>query len=213
MPFLNCFNGYETYMPDIHVRKLKNTVWLSLDNPPLNSLTLEMLEQLATALHAVPQQAPQLVVLSGEGEQAFCAGIDLSYDKEETRTQLLHYADIVCGAFRALYSRHIPSVALVKGIAFGAGCELAALCDVVIAREDARFRLPPVNAKVFLDATSLYLPTEIGQEQTTRLMQSGETQNAQQALRLGLAHQVLANRNFLPDTEELLLMIATSRAR
>jgi enoyl-CoA hydratase/carnithine racemase len=49
----------------------------------------------------------------------------------------------------------------------------------------------------------------ISQEQTTRLMQSGETLSAQKALHLGLAHQVLPARHFLSDTEELLVMLAT----
>jgi enoyl-CoA hydratase/carnithine racemase len=86
---------------------------------------------------------------------------------------------------------------------------LVALCDTVIAREDARFRLPAVNAKVFPATISVYLPASIGQEATTRLMQSGETLNAREAMRLGLVHQVLPSRRFLLDTEELLVMLTS----
>ncbi len=201
-------------MPGINTRKRNETVWFILDNAPFNSLTFEMIDQLGASLHMIAQQSPppKLIVLSGAGEQAFCAGVDTPEDTEEERARLLRVATTLCTAFRQLYARHIMTVALVKGLAFSAGCELAAMCDVVIAREDARFRLPAINARVFHDATSLYLPNTIGQENTTRLMQSGETQEAQQAMSLGLVHQVLPTHSFLIDTEELLAMLATITA-
>lgn len=198
-------------MPNIYIRKRNETVWFILDNAPLNSLTFEMIDQLGASLHVIAQQEqpPRLVVLSGAGEQAFCAGVDIPDDAEEARTQLLRVATTVCSAFKELHTRHITTVALVKGHAFGAGCELAAMCDVIIAREDARFRLPAANARVFHDAIATYLPEAIGQETTTRLMQSGETQDARQAMRLGFVHQVLSTHSFLSDTEELLVMLAS----
>lgn len=204
-------------MSGIYIRKRNETMWFLLDNAPLNSLTFEMIDQLGSSLRMVAQQgqmaqAPKLLVLSGAGEQAFCAGVDGAYEEEEARTQLGRVATTVCTAFHELHARHIMTVALVKGIAFGAGCELAAMCDVVIAREDARFRLPATNARVFHDAVTTYLPQSIGQEQTTRLMQSGQTQEARQAMSLGLAHQVLPTQSFLTDTEELLVMLATIAA-
>lgn len=198
-------------MPSIHIRKRNERAWLVLDNAPLNSLTPEMVDQLSTSLHLIAQQVPppKLVVLTGAGEQAFCVGVDMPDDTEEARSQLLRAANGVCAAFRELHSQHIITVALVKGIAFSAGCELVAMCDVVIAREDARFRLPATNARVFHDAVATYLPNTIGQELTIRLMQSGETQEARQAMKLGLVHQVLSKHSFLIDTEELLTMLAT----
>lgn len=196
-------------MSGVHVRKHKDILWLVLDNAPLNSLNVEMINQLGVALHNAIQQAPRLLVMTGAGERAFCAGVELANDSETLRADLLHAANAVSAAFRELHTYSIPTVALVKGIAFGAGCELVALCDIVIAREDARFRVPAVNAKVFLDATSVYLPAAIRQENTSRLMQSGETVLAREAMRLGLAHQVLPEHSFLTDTEELLVMLAT----
>lgn len=196
-------------MLGVHVRKHKDILWVLLDNAPLNSLNVEMINQLAAALHNAIQQAPRLLVMTGAGERAFCAGVELANDSETLRADLLHAANAVSAAFRELHAHSIPTVALVKGIAFGIGCELVALCDIVIAREDARFRVPAVNAKVFLDATSVYLPAAIGQENTSRLMQSGETILASEAMRLGLVHQVLPEHSFLIDTEELLVMLAT----
>jgi enoyl-CoA hydratase/carnithine racemase len=168
-----------------------------------------MLNQLNAAVHKTLQRAPRLVVITGTGERAFCAGVDLPDDSEKHRLELLDAARETEAVLDELRKRSVPLVALIKGNAFGAGCELAALCDVVIAREDALFRLPATNAKVFPTAVSVYLPALIGQEQTMRLVQSGETLTAREAMRLGLAHQVLSARRFLGDAEELLVMLAS----
>jgi cyclohexa-1,5-dienecarbonyl-CoA hydratase len=116
-----------------------------------------------------------------------------------------------CAAFEELRSHNIPTVALVKGHALGGGCELALLCDSVIAHEDATFGLPEISLGVFPPVAAVYFPALIGQNATMRLMLTGETIQAKEALRLGLAHQVLSSRRFLPDAEELLTMLATSR--
>ncbi|MBE3557640.1 MAG: enoyl-CoA hydratase/isomerase family protein [Ktedonobacteraceae bacterium] len=195
-------------MPGVHVRQHKEILWLLLDKPPLNPLTVEMLDLLTKALHNALKHPPRLVVISGMGEQAFCVGVEMPGDTEAERARLLLAARETATALEALHAQNIPTVALIKGYAYGAGCELLSYCDTVIAREDATFRLPAINARVFPDAVSLNLPAAIGKETTTRLMQSGETLSARQAMHLGLVHQVLAARRFLADTEELLVMLA-----
>src|SRR6266700_4085701 len=195
-------------MTGVHVRLQKGILWLILDRHPLNALTVEMLDQLTAALHKASAQLPRLIVLTGMGEQAFCSGVDLPDDTEATRLDLLRAARDTEAAFEVLRKQGFPTVAVVKGIAYGAGCELMVLCDTVIARDNARFRLPALNAKIFPSVVSVYLPASIGHENTTRLMQSGQTQDARQAMRLELVHQVLPARRFLVDTEELLVMLA-----
>ena len=196
-------------MSSVHVRLHKDILWLILDNPPLNPLTIEMLDRLATALKGAMQYEPRLVVITGMGEKAFCVSVDLpDDDTEKQRRELLRSARGVSEALKTLHEQHISTVALVKGAAFAAGVELLSLCDTVIARDDARFRLPSVIDKIFPSAVSTSLPHRIGQANTTRLVQSGETLDAREAFRLGLVDQVLAARRFLLDTEELLTMLA-----
>ncbi len=168
-----------------------------------------MLEKLTLSIHKAIKLSPHLIVVTGMGEHAFCAGVDLLDDSEARRAELLHAARNTEIAFDALHLRRIPTVALLKGSVFGPGCELASLCDTVIARDDAIFRLPAVNAKVFPNAVSIRLPSMIGREATDRLVQNGKTLNAHEALQLGLVHQVVPMRRFLLDTEELLVLLAT----
>jgi enoyl-CoA hydratase/carnithine racemase len=196
-------------MSDIHVRLRNDILWLLLDRQPLNPLTTEMLEKLALSIHQAIKLSPHLIVITGMGEHAFCAGVDLLDDSETRRAELLHAARNTELAFDALHLHRIPTVALLKGSVFGPGCELASLCNTVIARDDAVFRLPAVNAKVFPNAVSIRLPAMIGREATNRLVQNGETLNAREALRLGLVHQIVPMRRFLLDTEELLVLLAT----
>ena len=196
-------------MSSVHVRLHKDILWLILDNPPLNPLTIEMLDRLASALKGAMQYEPSLVVITGMGEKAFSVSVDLpDDDTEKQRQELLRAARGVSEALKALHNQHISTVALVKGAAFAAGVELLSLCDTVIARDDARFRLPSVIAKIFPTALSTYLPQTIGQAHTTHLVQSGETLTAAEAFGIGLVHQVLPARRFLPDSEELLTMLA-----
>lgn len=196
-------------MSDIHVRLRNDILWFLLDRPPMNALTTEMLEKLTLSLRQAIKLSPHLIVITGMGERAFCAGVDLPDDSETQRAELLHAARNTEIAFDELHLQSIPTVALLKGSVFGPGCELASLCDTVIARDDAVFRLPAVNAKIFPKAVSIRLPFMIGREATNRLVQNGETLNAHEALRLGLVHQVVPTRRFLPDTEELLVMLTT----
>jgi enoyl-CoA hydratase/carnithine racemase len=192
----------------IHIRHRNDILWLILDRPPLNILTIEMLDQLTAAMRDAIKQTPRLVVITGAGERAFCAGVDIHDHLDGREIEMLRAVRDNCAAFEELRTHNIPSVALVKGYALGGGCELAALCDTVIAHEHASFGLPEVNLGVFPPVAAVYFPALIGYNTTLRLMLTGETIKAAAALRLGLVHQVLSSRRFLPDAEELLVVLA-----
>ena len=198
-------------MSHVHIRLHKNILWLILDRPPLNILSIEMLDQLTAAMHDAIKHSPHLVVITGAGDRAFCAGVDIHDHLDGREKEMLRAVYDNCAAFEELRSKNIPTVALVKGHALGGGCELAALCDTVIAHEDATFGLPEISLGVFPPVAAVYFPALIGRNATMRLMLTGETINAQEALRLGLAHQVLSSQRFLPDAEELLTMLATQK--
>jgi enoyl-CoA hydratase/carnithine racemase len=193
----------------IHIRHRSDMLWLILDRPPLNILTIEMLDQLTATMRAAIKRQPRLVVITGAGERAFCAGVDIHDHLDGHEVEMLRAVRDSCAAFEELRAHGIPSVALVKGYALGGGCELAALCDTVIAHENASFGLPEVNLGVFPPVAAVYFPALIGYNATMRLMLTGETIKAPEALRLGLVHQVLSSRHFLTDTEELLTVLAT----
>ena len=196
-------------MSNVHVRLHKDILWLILDRPPLNILSIEMLDQLTAAMRDAVKHAPRLIVITGAGERAFSAGVDIHDHLHDREKEMLRAVYDNCAAFEELRAQHIATIALVKGYALGGGCELAALCDTVIAHEDATFGLPEISLGVLPPVAAAYFPALIGQNATMRLMLTGETIDAREALHLGLVHQVLSSRRFLPDAEELLIMLAT----
>jgi len=198
-------------MSHVRIRLHSGILWLILDRPPLNILSIEMLDQLTTAMHDAIERPPRLIVITGAGDRAFCAGVDVRDHLDGREKEMLRAVYDNYAAFEKLRSHNIPTVALVKGHALGGGCELAALCDTVIAHEDATFGLPEISLGVFPPVAAVYFPALIGYSATMRLMLTGETIQAKEALRLGLAHQVLSSRRLLSDAEELLTMLATSK--
>ena len=196
-------------MSQLYIRLYKDILWLILDRPPLNILSIEMLDELTTAMRDAIKNPPHLIVITGAGERAFCAGVDIHDHLDGREVEMLRAVQDNCAAFEELHTHNIPTVALVKGYALGGGCELAALCDTVIAHENATFGLPEVNLGVFPPVAAVYFPSLIGYDATMRLVLTGEIITASEALRLGLAHQVLSSSRFLPDAEELLTMLAT----
>jgi enoyl-CoA hydratase/carnithine racemase len=196
-------------MAFVRVRHHKDILWLILDRQPLNILSIEMLDQLTAAMREASKNRPRLIVITGAGERAFCAGVDIQDHLDGREVEMLRAVYDNCAAFEELRAQHIPTVALVKGHALGGGCELAVLCDTVIAHEHATFGLPEVKLGVFPPVAAAYFPSLIGYNTTLRLMLTGETLQASEARRLGLAHQVLDEHNFLTAAEELITMLAT----
>src|SRR5437667_10558153 len=198
-------------MSNVRIRLHNDILWLILDRPPLNILSIEMLNQLTAAMRDAIKHPPRLMVITGAGDRAFCAGVDGRDHLDGREKEMLRAVYDNYAAFEKLRSHNIPTVALVKGHALGGGCELAALCDTVIAHEDATFGLPEISLGVFPPIAAVYFPSLIGYNATLRLMLTGEIITAHEALRLGLAHQVLSSSPFLPDAEELLTVLAAQR--
>ena len=197
-------------MSHIRTRLHKNILWLILDRPPLNILSIEMLDQLTASMRNALKLEPRLVVLMGAGERAFSAGVDVRDHLDGREKEMLRAVAANCAAFTELRQRYIATTALVKGCALGGGCELAALCDTIMADERATFGLPEISLGVFPPVAAVSFPALIGRKAAMRLLLTGETITAQEAFRLGFVHQILPSRYFLADAEELLAMLAST---
>ncbi len=100
-------------MSYVRVRLHKDILWLILDRPPLNILTIEMLDQLTAAMRDAVKHPPHLIVLTGAGERAFCAGVDIHDHLDGRESEMLRAVYDNCAAFEELRSHHIPTAALV----------------------------------------------------------------------------------------------------
>lgn len=182
---------------------------ITINRPPLNILDLATLQALTAALRrAREDRQTRLVVLTSEGERAFCAGVDIRDHLPGKDAEMIAAVQDNYGAFAELAAASIPTVALVKGLALGGGCELAALCDTLIARDDAEFGLPEIKLGVFPPIAAALFHRRLAPRVALRLILTGERVSAAEAQRIGLAHQVLPAERFHDDSEELLLMLA-----
>lgn len=119
---------------------------LTLNNPDkLNAIDLAMWQQLAGHMaHLSADQAVRCIVIRGAGQDAFAAGGDLEefVTGRATLAQALHYHGQVAAALNAIADCPHPTVALIQGACIGGGLEIAGVCDLRIASDNARFGAP-----------------------------------------------------------------------
>jgi len=193
----------------LHVDRRAGLLRISINRPPLNILDLTTIQALTAALRRARNDGQtRLIVLTSEGERAFSVGVDVRDHLPGKDAEMIAAVQDQYRAFAELAAAAIPTVALVKGLALGGGCELAALCDTLLAREDAEFGLPEIKLGVFPPLAAALFHRRLTPRVALRLMLTGERINAAEAHRLGLAHQVLPADRFHNDAEELVLMLA-----
>ena len=165
---------------------------ITLNSPPLNIITTAMMSELKEAIERCVADNVMTLVFSGAGEKAFSAGVEISeHTPELIDTMLTSFHDV----FRALISAQqrsgLVTIAQVDGHCLGGGCELAAVCDFVIASEKSTFGLPEIKLGCYPPVAAALFPTLIGHKQAERLMFSGEVIDAQEALRIGLVTEIV----------------------
>jgi enoyl-CoA hydratase/carnithine racemase len=167
---------------------------IELDDPPANTYTHEMMEQLDEAiLEARFDEEAETIVLTGAGENFFSAGADISMlneAEEEFKYNFCLHANETL-----LRLEHTPKlvVAALNGHTVGGGLEIALACDLRIAREDAgTVGLPEVNLGVLPGTGGTQrLTRELGKTQALEMMANGDTFDFETAEELGLVQEII----------------------
>jgi cyclohexa-1,5-dienecarbonyl-CoA hydratase len=156
---------------------------ITLNRPPGNVLSVEMMEEIAAALDALEyQREVKLVVLAAEGKY-FSAGFELG-DHQGDRAYLM--LEAFHRIFEGLAKLDKPTLSVVAGAAFGAGSILAAACDMALAGASARFGHPEIKGGVFNPLAAALLPRLIGRKKALELILLGGALTAAEAERIGL---------------------------
>lgn len=177
---------------------------ITLDRPPVNVLTIAMLEELAAAVEEAAATDARVLVLTGAGK-AFCAGVDVA-DHTADRVETMIHA--FARAIRALLDAEQPVVAVVNGAALGGGLELALACDLVLARADARLGQPEIRLGVFPPAAAALLPRRVGTQAALDLALTGRTVTGEEAARLGLVARVAPGDELAAASDALVRQLA-----
>ncbi|MGQ9823621.1 MAG: enoyl-CoA hydratase/isomerase family protein, partial [Desulfotomaculales bacterium] len=127
---------------------------IRLDRPPLNVLTIPMMEELVRALEWAKTEPGAVILLSAEGK-AFSAGVDVADHTPDKVEDMIGVFDRI---FLTMAEIDRPIAAAVNGAALGGGYELVLACDLVVASEKARFGQPEVTVGVFPPAACSCLP-------------------------------------------------------
>jgi cyclohexa-1,5-dienecarbonyl-CoA hydratase len=186
------------------------TYRITLARPPLNVFTTAMLNELADALEgAAREPGMKTVLLTGAGDRAFCAGVDIADHTAER-------VDAMMAAFQraifAVLDCELPVVAALNGAALGGGLELALACDIVLMREGAKLGQPEIRLGVFPPAAAALLPRLIGRQRALDLILTGRLIGAAEAQALGLVARVLPAAAFEDDVREYVASLATHSA-
>ncbi len=178
---------------------------LTLDNPPVNSLSGAVLADLARAASkAMSDDLVRVLVVTGKGSGFFAAGADLKELAGFDASSGARAVKKAKEALEVLRSGPKPVCAAINGLAAGGGLELALSCDFRVCADSARLGLPEVKLGVMPGAGgSQVLPRLIGPGAAAALMMTGELIQAERAMQLGLVDQVVAGDQLLPSAIEL----------
>ncbi|EFK08405.1 putative 3-hydroxybutyryl-CoA dehydratase [delta proteobacterium NaphS2] len=187
------------------IEKEEKVTTLTLNNPPLNALSKEIIEELDQFIHDVlAEKDCRCLVITGHGEKAFASGADIreleTFD-ENTGTATVNRAKDVFGKLR---SCAFPTIAAINSHALGGGLELALHCDFRVAAENARLGLPEINLGVLPGAGGTQLlPQLIGLSRARWMIMNGEVIEANAAYQIGLVDRVVKVDELLGETSKI----------
>jgi enoyl-CoA hydratase len=173
----------------------------------LNALSGELMDELVGALQGLDgDEAIRCIVLGGN-ERAFAAGADISELAQGTPISM--YLDRRIDRWDAIRNLRTPLVAAVSGHCLGGGCELAMVCDLIVASETARFGQPEINLGVLPGAGGTQrLTRAVGKAVAMDMILTGRTITAAEARSLGLVARVVAREAWLAEAKHAAREIA-----
>jgi len=184
-------------LPEITVNQQQHIARIILNRPQAdNIITQQLAQELAAACQQINQDDNiYVVVVTGAGDKAFCAG------SEPTSPE--------ASAAAAIASIDRPVIAAINGNALGAGLELALACDLRLAASQARFGLPQVaRGRIPADGGTQRLPRIVGKGKALELILSAATIDAEEALAIGLVNKVVAAAELADEAEALARAVA-----
>jgi enoyl-CoA hydratase/carnithine racemase len=170
-----------------------------------NSLSFEVMHGLRDAIaRARADDEVRVVVLTGAGDRAFCAGADLAGIAGDSGATGAHEdRGLVAEIFRDLWGLGKPVVARVRGYALAGGFGLAMACDFVVAADDAQFGTPEINVGLWPYMITVPLLRSMPPRLAFELMATGRRVGAREALQLGLVTRVVPVEELDAAVDEL----------
>ncbi len=182
---------------------------VTLDRPKqLNALNDQLMDELGAALAAFDADPNIGCIIITGSEKAFAAGADIG------AMASFNFADVYKGDYITRNWEHIrrvrkPVIAAVSGFALGGGCELAMMCDFIIAADNARFGQPEIKLGIIPGAGGTQrLPRAVGKAKAMDMVLTGRMMDAAEAERAGLVSRVVALDKLMEEALGAALVIS-----
>jgi len=197
--------AYETILVDVE----DHVTLITLNRPEaLNALNAQLLAELGKALaKADKDKSVRAIIITGS-QKAFAAGADIKEMSEKGFVDMF-MEDYFTSETEALLRTRKPIIAAVSGFALGGGCELAMMCDFIIASETAKFGQPEVNLGVMAGIGGTQRLTRfVGKSKAMEMNLTGRFMDADEAERSGLVSRVVPCKDLIKDAKATAVKIA-----
>lgn len=188
---------------------------LTLNQPAKhNAMTFDMWRSMPDLVaRAEADPAVRVIVLTGAGEKAFCAGADISQfgEKRTGEEAVRAYEEAVTNGMRAVAEAAKPTLARIRGYAFGGGLALALCTDLRLASAGSKFRIPAARLGLGYAFSNIEsLVHRIGLGPTSDLLLSARVVDGAEAERLGLVNKTWSDESFADEAQAYIGAIATN---
>ena len=164
-----------------------------INNPPVNILTGKVMQEMIHLLkEASRNKEYRVVVIKSEGK-AWSAGADVEEHLPDKFRDMLKVFGELCELLREY---QLPTIAAVNGLCLGGGCEVAAMCDFIIASEKAKFGQPEIKVGVFPPAAAAHFARKYGMGTALEIILTGDVFDAETSRKMGLVSKVVPVENF-----------------
>ena len=183
---------------------------ITLNRPKqLNALSPDLMVELGAALaHFDADAAIGCIIITGS-EKAFAAGADIGAMATYSFADV-YKNDYITKNWETIRGIRKPVIAAVSGFALGGGCELAMMCDFIIAADNARFGQPEIKLGIIPGAGGTQrLPRSVGKSKAMDLVLTGRMMNADEAERAGLVSRIVPLDKLMEETLAAALMICS----
>ena len=197
--------AYETILVDVE----DHVAMITLNRPEaLNALNAQLLGELGKALAAADKDKSVRAIIITGSEKAFAAGADIKEMAEKSFVDMF-MEDYFTTETNAITKIRKPIIAAVSGFALGGGCELAMMCDFIIASDTAKFGQPEINLGVMAGIGGTQRLTRfVGKSKAMEMNLTGRFMDAEEAERSGLVSRVVPAKDLVKDAKATAAKIA-----
>ncbi|HEX8073837.1 MAG TPA: enoyl-CoA hydratase-related protein [Thermoleophilaceae bacterium] len=202
-------SAVEAGAPDVVLAERDGAVAIARLNRPdaRNALSAELLDRLTTLVEEWDADDSVLCIVIAGGDDYFAAGADIKAMRDRTFQEAM--TTPTAAYWPRLAGCATPTIAAVSGFALGGGCELALLCDMIVASETAEFGQPEITLGIIPGAGGTQrLTRTIGKQRAMEMVLTGRRVTAEEASAMGLVNQVAGKKEWLEKAIELAQVIA-----